>query len=234
MTYVFVVLLAVHMGHALLANRGAAPGQTRLTYLLLLTQTPLFLMACYFGFQHDVFSRQLVSPAYIGAGLLVGHLIFAASLLATHRSLSDAGSHLFDFGGLWRFSVDNPIVLYRFISVAVAEELIWRVAAQPLAIAWTGNATLGVILVAVAFSVVHKHFFQNSLGVSLEFLGFSLALGALYHWTGSLILVIVIHAVRDIEIAYLEYVIKVDELGDEEAAVREIENQYMPQRTELT
>ena len=233
MTYVFMGLLAVHLAQALAVNRGAAVRRSGVTYLFVASQLPLFAVACYIGFQEGVFSRQLVSPVYIAGGLVLGHLIFAASLFATHRAWRDVWAHLFDFGGLWRFSVDNPIVLYRFISVAVAEELIWRVAAQTIVISWTGSAVAGIALIAVAFSVVHKHFFQNSVGVSLEFLGFSLAVGALYYWTGSLILVIVIHAVRDIEIAYLEYAIKLDETGDEEAAVREIENQYMPQRTEL-
>lgn len=230
----FLALLGLHIGHSVVANRRPEPAtpSRRGRLVLLATQTPLFLLACYFGGQEGVFSRQLVNPVYIGVGLLAGHLIFVLSLLVTHRSWEDAHSHFFDLGGVWNFTVENPVVLYRFSTVAVAEELIWRVGAQPLLIGMTGSPTVGIIVVAVAFAVVHRHFFQNSPAVSFEFLIFSLLLGGMFYWTGSLILVIVVHAVRDIEIAYLEYAIKVHELGDEEEAVRHIEQQYMPQRTE--
>ncbi len=230
----FLALLALHLGHSVVANRRPEPVKParRGRLVLLVTQTPLFLLACYFGAQEGVFSRQLVNPVYIGVGLLAGHLIFVLSLLVTHRSWDDAHSHFLDLGGVWNFTVENPVVLYRFLTVAVAEELIWRVGAQPLLIGMTGSPAAGIILVAVAFAIVHRHFFQNSPAVSFEFLVFSLLLGGMFYWTGSLILVIVVHAVRDIEIAYLEYAIKVYELGDEEEAVRHIEQQYMPQRTE--
>ena len=231
---VFLALLGLHLGHSVVANRRPEPVTPvrRGRLVLLASQTPLFLLACYLGAQEGVFSRQLVNPLYIGMGLLAGHLIFVLSLLVTHRSWEDAQSHLLDLGGVWNFTVENPVVLYRFLTVAVAEELIWRVGAQPLLIDITGSPTVGIIVVAVAFAVVHRHFFQNSPGVSFEFLVFSLLLGGMFYWTGSLILVIVVHAVRDIEIAYLEYAIKVQELGDEEEAVRHIEQEYMPQRTE--
>ena len=81
---------------------------------------------------------------------------------------------------------------------------------------------------------MHKHFFENTRAVSVEFCAFGLLLGVLYYWTQSFVLVVVIHAMRDIEIAYLEYLIKVEELGDEEAAAKSIEQSYMtvpPERT---
>jgi membrane protease YdiL (CAAX protease family) len=90
----------------------------------------------------------------------------------------------------------------------------------------------GILAVAAAFVVVHKHFFENTWHISLEFVIFALLLGGLYFWTGSFILVMVIHALRDIEIAYLEYLIKVEELGDAEQAAKAIEQAYMPGRPE--
>ncbi len=234
--WIVAALLAFHVVHAVTANRWEFQGgKWAQGFLLLGTQVPLFFAACYYAYHEGVFSRQLVSPVYIGLGALLGHLIFVLSLLITHGSLEDSRSHLFGFGDLWRFTVENPVVLYRFITVGVAEEIIWRAAAQPILIEATGNAALGIIVTAILFAVVHKHFFRNSLTVSFEFLIFSLLVGVLYFWTGSLILVIVIHTVRDVEIAYLEYLIKVDELdGDEEAAVREIERMYMPKRPEMS
>ena len=43
-------------------------------------------------------------------------------------------------------------------------------------------------------------------------------------WSGSVLLVIVIHMVRNIEIAFIEYLGKVHELGDETKALEAIEN----------
>ena len=186
-------------------------------------QSALLLIACVLGFQHEAFSRDLVSPLHVGAGLLAGHLVFGASLLATQRSVRETFDHLIDLDALWSFVVENPAVLMQFAGVAVAEEIIYRVGAQPMLLEWTGSPALSILAVALGFSLVHEHFLRNSFGQSAEFLAFAILLGLLYYWTGSLILVIVIHAVRNIEIALLEHWVRADELGSEEAAIRETE-----------
>ncbi len=248
---VFLAALAVYIAFAMAMARRGKPGQEAQGSLATFTlsippflvvcctglqraarrhaviaayaQSALFALACYFGSHMGVFSRHLISPVYIALGLLAGHLIFGISLLITQRSVSAAAVHFVDFGSLWNFAVESPRVLMQFIVVSVSEELIYRVGAQPLAIAATGSPMLGIVIVAIAFSLVHEHFFRNSALQSGEFFAFAIALGALYYATGSLILVIVIHAVRNIEIAFLEYLIRVDELESEEAAAREAE-----------
>lgn len=227
-TIAFYALLAAHVLHSLIANRRPAAASARRAPLgAVLTQAPLFFVSCYLAADLGAFSRQLISPVYIALGVVAGHLIFCASLMATHGNLRDVAGHLFDLSPLWDFITRSPLVLMRFLSVAVGEELIWRVAGQTLLIQTVHSVFWGVIVIALAFSVVHKHFFVNSVGVSLEFLGFALLIGALYLWTGSLILVIAVHAVRDIEIAYLEYLVKVDELGDEDKALEEFERSLL-------
>jgi len=237
----FIALLVAHIAFSLATNPaqkdGQPRGRTRMVHVIM--QGPLFWLATFIGWEQGVFSRQLVSPVYIAVGLLAGHLIFGLSLLATHLSWRDAWSHFFDFGPIWNFTMDSPIVLTRFLGVALAEELIWRVAAQTLVIdllaPWLPGVAaplVGILVVAAAFVVVHKHFFENTWHISLEFVAFALVIGFLYHWTASFILVMVIHALRDIEIAYLEYLIKVEELGDEEQAAKAIEQTYMPRRPE--
>ncbi|MBI5095770.1 MAG: CPBP family intramembrane metalloprotease [Candidatus Hydrogenedentes bacterium] len=235
MSTAFLFFLALHILHSIVTSRGEEPqGPRRLSFVAAITQIPVFVLACYLGFQQGAVSRQLVNPAFIGAGLLAGHLIFGLSLLITHRSWRDAASHFFDVGAIWNYTMDSPIILTRFLSVSVAEELIWRVVAQPLLISVTGNVVAGITIVAVGFSLVHRHFFRNPLLVSFEFLCFALLLGCLYAYTGSLILVIVVHAVRDLEIAYLEYLIKVEELGDPQQAARVMEQAYWSRRPENT
>ncbi|NIA13389.1 MAG: CPBP family intramembrane metalloprotease [Nitrospiraceae bacterium] len=186
-------------------------------------QSVLFALACYYGIREGVFSRQLVSPVHIGIGLAAGHLIFGVSLLVTHRSLRDAATHFVDFGSIWEYIIENPRVLSRFISVGVGEEVIYRVGAQPLLIKYTGMPMVSIVAVALCFALIHEHFFRNGLSQSVEFVGFALLLGFLYYWTGSLILVIVVHAVRNVEIAFLEFLVRIEKAGSEEAAQHEEE-----------
>lgn len=181
-------------------------------------QTVLFTMAILFASRLGYLSRDLVSPIGIGAGLLAGHVIFGLSLMATHREAGDVAGHMTEFGPLWEYLVENPRVLTQFITVSVAEEMIYRAGLQPLLITWTGSAVAGIVIAAIAFSLVHDHFFRNSVVQSSEFLAFSLLLGVLFWWTGSLILVVVIHAVRNIEIAYIEHLARAEAAGTDAAA----------------
>jgi len=215
-TPAFLLLFAAYAANAVLANRGdggVAPRAFRVTSAAF--HVPLFILACVYASREGAFSRQLVSPLYIAAGLLAGHLIFGVSLLITHQSLRAAVEQFFDMHALWAYAVENPRVLMRFLAVSVSEELVYRVAAQPLLIEATGNAAAGIVLVAAVFSVVHKHFFRNPVAQSLEFIGFALLLGVLYYGTGSLVLVLVIHAVRNAEIAFLEYLLEQQEAQEE-------------------
>jgi len=234
----FLFLLVLHTAVSVVKHRGQAGDEGRRELprkLLIASQFALFVLAIVFAYRSDAFSRDLFSPVAIGVGLLAGHLIFGFSLLVIYRSIEDAFSYFFDFGAIWDFVIEHPYVLSRFILVGVSEEIVWRAAGQPIVVDFALGASflnegqagvLGVCIIAVAFAVVHDHFFRNSLIVSLEFLGFALVLGVLYYFTGSLILVIIVHAMRDIEICYLEYLVKVQELGDEEQAAASIESTY--------
>lgn len=231
MNALFLVLVAAHLLHSLVSNREEGdPAHKPQTRMSAITQVPMFLVAFVYGAQHGMLSRELVSPLHIAYGLLAGHVIFALSLLVTHQSVQDAWSQLVDVKGLCKFGIEAPYVLSRFMGVAIAEEIIWRVALQPILVDVTGSVIAGITIAALGFAIIHHHFFKNTMVVSLEFTAFALLLGGLYYWTGSLILVIVIHAVRDIEIAHLEYQIKVEEYGDAAKAEKELAALYMPRR----
>ena len=239
---IFLCLMVVHIVYAFSFNRaGGSATCTRLLvaawpfYVIIVSgirhrtpalragavlQTLLFAGACWIAAGRGVWSRDLISPIAIGAGLAAGHLIFGMSVLATHRSLRQAAGHLIDLGPLWAYMADNPRVLMQFASVSIAEETIYRVALQPLAVSWAGPV-LGVAGVAAVFACVHEHFFRNSLRQSGEFLAFALLVGGLYYWTGSLILVIVVHAVRNVEIAFMERLAQIEESGDPDAGEHE-------------
>lgn len=227
MRIAFLLFLGIHLVQSIahgLIFRDSAPSKL-LGGAFLVLQSAVFIIASYIAYQAGVFSRDLVNPVFIALGVLGGHLVFGVSLLITHRSVHDAGGHFLNIRAIWEFGIEHPYVPTRFFYVAIGEEIIWRVAAQDLAIQYIGVPG-GIAVVAVAFSLVHKHFFTNNMVVSTEFLAFSLLMGAVYFWSGSLILVIAIHALRDIEIAYLELVIKSHELGDADQAAAEFEESY--------
>ena len=240
---IFLCLMLGHAGFAFFVNRrpGGVAGGTNLLvsvwpfYVVFVSgirhrtgvlragavlQTLLFVVACWIAAGRGVWSRELISPIAIGTGLAAGHLIFGVSVLATHRSLRQAAGCLLDFGPLWAYMADNPRVLMQFASVSIGEETIYRAALQPLAVGWVGPV-LGVGTVALVFACVHEHFFRNSLRQSGEFLGFAVLLGVLYYWTGSLILVMVVHAVRNVEIGFMERLAQIEESGDPAVGERE-------------
>ena len=216
MTTAFLGFLLAYIGWAgLAALRGRIPeesGRTSLPALAL--QTPLFLLACSLAWNSGAFTRALVSPLAVALGLVLGHLVFALSLFATHRVWRDTWSHACDLRGLGRFLADNPVIMMRFFSVAAVEEIIYRAAAQPLLLGLPGGAWTAIVVTALLFSLVHDHFYHNSAAGSAEFLAFALLLGLLYHVTGSLTLVIMVHVTRNLESVYLEYLVLVDETGD--------------------
>lgn len=226
---VFMGLLAIYFAGSIMGNARPSKDKTRRSrshVLSLVTQTPTVLMAIAYGYSNGEISRQLFSIWYLFAGLILGHLIFGVSVLITHRSWRDTISLILDIPAIWAFLAERPFIFSRFLLVAVAEELVWRVAAQDILLKLIPSVWVVIALIAVAFSIVHHHFFRNEFHVSLEFIGFALLLGILYHVTGSLLLVIAIHAVRDMEITYLEYLVKLYETGDEGAASRAIQRAY--------
>lgn len=236
MSVFFIVLMAVYGFFTLWTNRRGEISETPHppTWGVILLQTPLFLVACYLAWARGAFSRDLVSPVSIGAGIVLGHVVFAFSVLATHKVWRDALTHFADVKMMGWFLKESPDLLLRFFGVALTEEIIYRAAAQPVLTSMVSSVPLAVVLTAFVFSVVHKHFFRNSFSLSLEFLVFAVLLGALYYWTNSLILVVMVHAVRNLESIYLEYLQKLDELGDEQQALRALEDTYRRRSMEPT
>lgn len=185
-----------------------------------LFQTPLAVMACVYAAREGLLTRALVFPPAWLLGLAVGHALFALSVVFTHGVPRDAWAHFLDLSGMARFTAGHPGVLARFLGISLTEELIYRGAAQPLLAGLPGGHWTAVPAAALLFSLVHDHFYRNSRRESAEFLLFALTLGLLYHVTGSLAVVIVVHTVRNLESACLEYRELLERTGDEESARR--------------
>ncbi len=223
----FLCLFALYVLCACLRAQHKQPGaEHKTSRLSLIVQTPLFLLACYIGAAQGVFSRGLVSLPALCAGLLLGHLVFSVSLSITHRGLGDAARHCIAPSGLLHFLVETPNLLFRFLLVSVTEELIYRVAAQTLLIGVIGRPVLAIGIVALLFSLAHGHFLRSRPADSLEFIAFAALLGALYYATNSFLLVATLHTVRNLEIVFLEYRGKLDELGGDVQAIEAIERAY--------
>ncbi|MFO7973985.1 MAG: CPBP family intramembrane glutamic endopeptidase [Candidatus Hydrogenedentota bacterium] len=229
-----LVFLGLHVVHSLIQNgRGKPDKRRKLRANLILIQMPLFVLAFYIAYREGALGRSLLNPAYILGGLVLGHAVFVVSLLVIHRCVADAREVLLGFGAIGSFIVESPVVLSRYVGVAITEEIIYRAAAQQSVIALLGNPWAGIALTAVLFSIVHAHFFRNSFSQSFEFVLFGVLLGVLYWVTQSLIFVIAIHAIRNIEIAYLEFLGKLEELGNEEQALQEVERSVVHQQSDL-
>lgn len=232
MKVVFMVFMLAYLVHALYANRNREmPTANNSSTIFAMMQFPLILLAYYYGFIYDAFNRDLVYLPMFALGLVGGHLLFGLSLLATHQNLRDTLAQLTDVSGFWKFIKRNPEIIIRFTAVGIAEELIYRVAAQNILLDWTGSPWLAIGLVALAFGVVHWHFFRNPPVQSLEFMAFSVLLGATFYLTGSLLFVATLHVVRNLNIVYVEFLVKQDELGDEEKAQEALDTMYRHRKT---
>ncbi len=230
----FLLFFTAYFLHALHGNLRdenpepmTAPGPN--VYLL---QSPLFLLAIVLAAGEGFLGRGLISPPHILLGILAGHLTFAVSVWVTHRNSRDAWQHFTHIGPILHFFKESPALLLRFLFISVVEEIIYRGALQPLLIAWTGSPAWSILLVAILFSMVHWHFFRNRAPDSLEFLAFSVLLGVLFHLTGNLALVIMIHTLRNLEIVYLEYLVKLEAYNDEARALQSIEARYLRHASE--
>lgn len=229
MTLFFAICFVAHALHALVTHTkpDASTAARRPGWMPIAIQTPLFLAACVIAFRMGAFGRELVFPPAIVAGLIVGHAVFGLSLWAVHRVYADAWALFADLPSLFAFLKECPNLLLKTFMLSVTEELIYRVAAQGLLVEALGRPAIAIAAVAIAFALTHRHFYRNGLRESGEFLLFSLLLGVLYHYSGSLILVTLVHAVRNIEIAHVDYVSKLYELEEDEAAAwRAFEEMY--------
>lgn len=217
MTAAFLVLWAIYTLYSLIRNlygaeKGAVPAQV--------LQTLLVLLALRWAWVSGALSRGLWSPVDIAGGIVLGHLLFAVSLAITHQHLGDVGRHAFDVRGIAGFVRKAPEICVRFFGVAAIEELVYRAAAQEMLMGMPGGALAAIGVTAACFCVLHNHFLKNGLVSAFEFVLFTLVIGVMYYYTSSLALVVLVHWVRNVESAYLDYCALVEDTHDEEEALR--------------
>jgi len=223
---VFLGLFSVYIVETLWTQlRHGAEKRQKLGVFRVAVQLPLFVLAAYLAVRSGAIDRRLVSLVEILPALAAGHLIFVASVLATHTSLRDSWEILKDWESLRDFFVNNPYLTFRTIQISFTEEVIYRAVLQSLLVLWWGPVP-GILFAAAVFTISHEHVFRNSWRETLEFVAFSLLLGTLYYATSSLAAVVAIHVVRNFEIASLEFSARVQETGSEEEAQLELDQRY--------
>lgn len=194
-------------------------------------QAPLMAAAVWLANDFGALSRDLVNPLFVAVGFLIGYAVHGISLVVTNLSkdyrglAAGLGEYFGEWGRRGRYFANTPEVFFVLVMNSIVEETIYRGAAQPLLLHATGNPWLAVAVVAILFSAGHKHFLRGRAIESVEFVVYALLLGGLYHWTGSLILVIVAHTVRNFELHFQKFLIKVEELGNEEEALAAAEKE---------
>lgn len=223
MIVLFLALWTAYTFYALYRN---LRGSGRFSPVAQTMQTFLVCLALYWAWTLEVFTRALWSPLDIGLGLLAGHLLFALSLGITHQHAGDVWRHFTDWRGIVSFAVKSPEIIIRFFGVAAAEELVYRVAAIGMLSALLHHSIPAVIVSALFFCLLHNHFFRKGWGSAFEFLLFALIIGAVYDFTWSLTLVVLIHLVRNVESAYLEYCTLIEEVRDDAEALRILNSRH--------
>ncbi|MBI1319209.1 MAG: CPBP family intramembrane metalloprotease [Candidatus Hydrogenedens sp.] len=223
----FLVLFALYLAQTVAAHyRNRKSDQPHPpTLFRALMQSPLVILSFVLAWHYHALDRGVFSLPMIVAGLLVGHVIFAISVYATHRDWDDALAVFLDWESLRDYFVNNPNVSFRIVNLSLTEELIYRVVLQHLTITHLGFWP-GLLLTALLFGLSHEHLFRNHTRETAEFLVFSVLLGAVYYATGSLVLVVAIHAVRNFEIAIIDFNGRAHDLGSEAEAQRELDRAY--------
>lgn len=161
-------------------------------------------------------------PGWI-AGLLVGHVLYALGFLITVGCNPVVKKQFLSFYQLLRFCFLSPVILGRTFTIAFTEEVIYRATIQPVLLGIIKNAPATILIVAIAFTLVHEHIFQNQLRQNIEFLLFSIIIGILYFITNDLGCVTFLHFIRNMESIYLEYQEKLQEMDDPEKCLDELE-----------
>ena len=214
--WLFITIWLAYTANAFYRN---LYGQERPSIIGHVLQFALLAMAILWVARLGLFSRWLWSPVDVVVGLILGHLLFSFSLLITHQHAGDVVRHSLDVRGITAFLKVSPEMIFRFAGVCIIEELVYRAAAQDILTLKLGHPLPAMIITALFFCVLHQHFFRNGWACAAEFFLFSLAIGVVYYWTYSLTIVALAHLTRNLESAYLEYCLLLEEGKDPEDAL---------------
>lgn len=158
----------------------------------------LIILIDWFEFDRIRDVNVLNAFAFFTIGLLIGHFGFLFSLFLTTFSLSLTFCLMVPGRRFLSFLAAHPMSVAKYLLIAFVEEVVWRSYGQDS----LGNGWFAVVVIAVSFTITHTPRLKLNPIKLIEFLIFSMMLGILYHQFGSILLVMGIHATRNIGVIY--------------------------------
>jgi membrane protease YdiL (CAAX protease family) len=210
------LMLAVALTGALLTSRGAQPllrlsPSSRVTTVYLpmfVVQWGLALYVCRIGRPRTAL-RSLLGARWDSLGRAAGDLALAASgwlLLVAFEIVwaktVGAGESTAASSVLPHTWLERLAWVVVSMSVGFCEEIVYRGYLQTQLTAFTGRATLGIVLQAALFGIAHG---EQGLGAVVRLGLYGVAFGALARWRRSLLPGIVCHVWTDLASGFVFY-----------------------------
>jgi membrane protease YdiL (CAAX protease family) len=192
---VFVGLLLMYVGLV-----AFAPDTRRLSRVNLVLRTVLLLLGVALNWQ-AFRGTPPFRPLLIPLALVCGQLLYVGAVFATGLSLKEAAHAAMPSPNIAVSFVRHPVLLLQYCFFATFEEFLWRATAQPFLTLLLSNTGIAVIMTALLFTILHTKMFTHDVE-KIEFMLFSVILGLIYHLTGSLLFVVLVHLVRDLNIKF--------------------------------
>jgi len=138
-------------------------------------------------------------PLLIPVALLCGQLLYMAAVLATKLSVREALSAAVPSANIATTCRRRPLLLVQYCFMVTYEEFLWRATAQRFLEDMLANAPVAILITACLFTLLHQKMLDHNVE-KIEFLVFSVVLGLVYYLTASLLFVVLVHAVRDVNV----------------------------------
>lgn len=138
------------------------------------------------------------NPLWLISGLLTGHLLFFVSLIINRLSLKEALKFSLPFKSIYRYYLSHKLIVRKYFFVSLYEEFLWRGTIQYL----LGSSYLAVTITAFLFTITHVRQRGNNVFEILDLLLFAFLLGLLFFCYQNILFVIILHAIRNINISY--------------------------------
>jgi len=192
---VFVGLLLMYVGLV-----AFAPDTRRLSRVNLVVRNVLLLLGVALNWQ-AFRGAPPFRPLLIPVALVCGQLLYVGAVLATGLSLREAAHAAIPSPNIAVSFVRHPVLLLQYCFFATFEEFLWRATAQRFLTLLLSSTGIAVVMTALLFTILHTKMFTHDVE-KIEFMVFSLILGLIYHLTASLLFVVLVHLVRDLNIKF--------------------------------
>ena len=192
-TYVFLAFLLVYVALAAFAPTGSKLSRGNFVLGNALVVAGIILN------WHAFRGTPPFRPLLIPVALLCGQLLYMAAVLATKRSVKEALSAAIPSANIAITCQRRPLLMMQYCFMVTYEEFLWRATAQRFFGDVLTSAPGAILITACLFTLLHQKMFSFNME-RMEFFVFSVVLGLIYHLTASLLFVVLVHAMRVINV----------------------------------